>query len=325
MELRVKTRCAFLACVLAAVGTIACAQDYPVRPVRMVLTFGAPGGAPDTIARTLGAELAKMWGQQLVVDPRPGGGGMLATDIVSKATPDGYTVLLVSPSHVINPALHAKMPFDPVKDFAPVTQVAEVPNVLTVYPGVAARSVKELIALAKAKPGSLAYGSSGIGSSQHLAGELFREMAGINIVHVPYKAGTAANLDLIAGRIQIGFASSTSVPHIKSGRLVALGVTSAKRSAALPDVPTIAESGLPGYVASAWYGVLAPARTPKAIVSRLHGDLRKAAHVPEVMQIQSQLMIEPTTSATPAEFDAFLDRERRKWGDIARRSGAKVE
>jgi tripartite-type tricarboxylate transporter receptor subunit TctC len=267
MELRVKTRCAFLACVLAAVGTIARAQDYPVRPVRMVLTFGAPGGAPDTIARTLGAELAKMWGQQLVVDPRPGGGGMLATDIVSKATPDGYTVLLVSPSHVINPALHAKMPFDPVKDFAPVTQVAEVPNVLTVYPGVAARSVKELIALAKAKPGSLAYGSSGIGSSQHLAGELFREMAGINIVHVPYKAGTAANLDLIAGRIQIGFASSTSVPHIKSGRLVALGVTSAKRSGALPDVPTIAESGLAGYVASAWYGVLAPARTPKAIVA----------------------------------------------------------
>ena len=319
------TRRALLALVLSLAGTPAMAQDYPARPVRIVLTFGAPGGAPDTIARTLGSELGKIWGQQLVVDPRPGGGGMLATDIVSKATPDGYTLLLVSPSHVINPALHTKMPFDPVKDFAPVTQVAEVPNVLTVYPGVAARSVKELIALAKAKPGSLAYGSSGIGSSQHLAGELFREMAGINIVHVPYKAGTAANLDLIAGRIQVGFASSTSVPHIKSGRLVALGVTSAKRSGALPDVPTIAEAGLPGYVASAWYGVLVPARTPRPIVTRLHADLRKAAQAPEVRQIQSQLMIEPVTSASPADFDAFLDRERGKWADIARRSGAKVE
>jgi tripartite-type tricarboxylate transporter receptor subunit TctC len=316
---------AALTALAFAAACAAHAQDYPVRPVRIVLTFGAPGGAPDTIARTLGAELAKMWGQQLVVDPRPGGAGILATDLVSKATPDGYTLLLISPSHVINPVLHPKLTYDPIKDFAAVTQVAEVPNVLTVYPGVPARSVKELIALAKAKPGSLSYGSSGIGSSQHLAGELFREMAGINIVHVPYKAGTAANLDLIAGRIQIGFASTTSVPHIKSGRLIALGVTSARRSSALPDVPTIAEAGLPGYVASAWYGVLVPARTPKAIIDRLNADFRKATRVPEVVQIQSQLMIEPTTSATPAEFEAFLDRERRKWGDVARRSGAKIE
>src|SRR5687768_2224046 len=165
---------AFVLLALAATAFAAPAQDYPKRPVRMVLTFGAPGGAPDTIARTVGPELAKMWGYQVVIDPRPGGGGMLATDIVSKATPDGYTLLLVSPSHVINPALHSKMPFDPVKDFAGVTQLAEVPNILSIHPGVAARSVKELIALAKAKPGSLSYGSSGIGSSQHLAGELFR-------------------------------------------------------------------------------------------------------------------------------------------------------
>lgn len=316
---------ALLMLALAAFASAAGAQDYPKRPVRMVLTFGAPGGAPDTIARTVGPELAKLWGQQVVIDPRPGGGGMLATDLVSKATPDGYTLLLVSPSHVINPALHAKMPFDAVKDFDAVTQVAEVPNILSIYPGVAARSVKELIALAKAKPGSLAYGSSGIGSSQHLAGELFREMAGIDIVHVPYKVGSAANLDLITGRIQLAFASTTSVLHIKAGRLIGLGVTSAKRTRALPDVPTIAEAGVPGYEAAAWYGVLVPARTPKAIVAKLHADLAKAARAPEVVHIQTQLMIEPTYSASPAEFEAFLGRERRKWGEIARKSGARVE
>ena len=320
-----RKRTALFAFLLGALAMDASAQDYPAKPVRLVLTFGAPGGAPDTIARTLGAELAKMWGQQLVIDPRPGGAGILATDIVSHSAPDGYTLLLISPSHVINPVLHTKLTYDPVKDFAAITQVAEVPNVLTVHPAVPARSVKELIALAKAKPGALSYGSSGIGSSQHLAGELFREMAGINIVHVPYKAGTAANLDLIAGRIQVGFASTTSVPHIKAGKLIALGVTSAKRSSALPDVPTIAEAGLPGYLAAAWYGVLVPARTPAPIVRKLHADFRKAAQVPEVVQIQSPLMIEPTTSASPAEFDAFIDRERRKWSDIARRSGAKVE
>jgi tripartite-type tricarboxylate transporter receptor subunit TctC len=310
---------------LAALASAAAAQDYPKRPVRMVLTFGAPGGAPDTIARTLAPELAKLWGQQVVIDPRPGGGGMLATDIVSKATPDGYTLLLVSPSHVINPVLHAKMPFDAVKDFAAVSQVAEVPNILSIFPGVAARSVKELIALAKAKPGSLSYGSSGIGSSQHLAGELFKEMAGVDIVHVPYKVGTAANLDLITGRIQVAFASTTSVLHIKAGRLIGLGVTGAKRSRALPDVPTVAEAGVPGYEAAAWYGVLVPARTPNSIVAKLHTDLAKAARVPEVVHIQTQLMIEPAYSASPAEFDSFLGRERRKWGDIARKSGARID
>ena len=311
--------------LLAALASAASAQTYPTRPVRMVLTFGAPGGAPDTIARTLAPELAKLWGHQLVVDPRPGGAGMLATDIVSKASADGYTILLVSPSHVINPALHSKMPFDPVRDFVAITQVAEVPNILTVHPAVAARSVKELIALAKAKPGALSYASSGTGSSQHLSGELFREMAGIDIVHIPYKTGAAANLDLIAGRVQVGFASTTSVPHIRAGKLVALGVTSAKRNSAVPDVPTVSEAGLPGYEAAAWYGVLAPAKTPPAIVKQLHGDLRKTGQTPEVVQVQKQLMIEPTFSASPAEFDAFLARERRKWGEIVRKSGAKID
>ena len=314
-----------LSIALAALAATPSAQDYPKRPVRMVLTFGAPGGAPDVIARTLAAKLSESWGQQLVIDPRPGAGGVLATDIVSKATPDGYTLILVSPSHVINPALHTKLPFDAVRDFTPVTQVAEVPNIVSVYPGVAARSVKELIALAKARPGSLAYGSAGIGSSQHLAGELFRQMARIEIVHVPYKVASAANLDLIAGRIQLAFASTTSVQHIRAGRIIGLAVTSAKRNGALPDLPTVAEAGLPGYEAASWYGVLAPTGTPKAIVARLHQDFGSAAHRPEVRQQQAAQAIETVTSASPAAFGAFLERERSKWGELVRKSGAKVE
>ncbi|MGZ9014272.1 MAG: tripartite tricarboxylate transporter substrate-binding protein, partial [Burkholderiales bacterium] len=188
---------------LSAFAVSAFAQDYPKRPVRVINTFGAPGGAPDTIARTIGAKLTEIWRMQVVIDPRPGAAGLLATEIASKATPDGYTLLLISPSHAINPSLYPKIPYDPVKDFVAVTQVAEVPNIVSAYPGIGVRTVKDLIALAKAKPGTLSYGSAGIGSSQHLAGELFREMAGIDIVHVPYKVASAANIDLIAGRIQL--------------------------------------------------------------------------------------------------------------------------
>jgi tripartite-type tricarboxylate transporter receptor subunit TctC len=266
-----------------------------------------------------------MWGQQLVVDPRSGAGGILGTEIVAKAAPDGYTLVLVSPSHAINPALHAKMPYDALKDFAAVTQLAEVPNILSVHPGVPARSVKELIALAKGKPGGLSYGSAGIGSSQHLAGELFKEMAGVNLVHVPYKAASATNVDLIAGRIQLAFGSTASVPHIRSGKLVGLAVTTAKRSPAVPDLPTIAEAGLPGYEAASWYGVLVPAGTALAIIARLHKDFTQAAQMPEVRQQQSALAIEPTVSASPAAFAAFIARERAKWANLVRKSGAKAE
>lgn len=306
-------------------GSTGSGQAYPKRPVRFVLTFGAPGGSPDTIARVIGAKLTDMWGMQVVIDPRPGAGGMLATEIVAKATPNGYTIILVSPSHVINASLHSKMPYDPVKDFVPVTQVAEVPNILSIYPGVPARSVKELIALAKTKPGSLSYGSAGIGSSQHLAGELFREMAGVDIVHVPYKVASAANLDLVAGRIQLAFAATSSVPHIRAGRLLGLAVTSAKRNAALPDLPTVAEAGLPGYEAAAWYGVLAPAGTPRPIISRLYADFAKAARLPEVREQLGKHAIESTISPTPAAFAAFLQKENSKWGLLVKKSGAKVE
>jgi tripartite-type tricarboxylate transporter receptor subunit TctC len=315
-----------LPALFAAAGFhAALAEDYPQRPVRVINTFGAPGGAPDVISRTIGAKLTQTWGVQVVVDPRPGAAGLLATEIASKATPDGYTLLLVSPSHAINPALYRKIPYDPVKDFVPITQVAEVPNIVSAYPGLGVHSIKELIALAKAKPGTLSYGSAGIGSSQHLAGELFREMAHIDIVHVPYKVASATNVDLIAGRIQLAFASTTSVQHIRAGRLIGLAVTSARRNPALPDLPTVAEAGLPGYEAASWYGLLAPARTPRPIIARLHADITKAAEAPDVKQQLAPFAIEPRVSASPADFGAFLDRERVKWGELVRTSGAKVE
>jgi len=311
--------------LLAAFAGGVCAEDFPKRPVRFVLSFGAPGGSPDTIARVVGAKLTERWGVQVVIDPRPGAGGMLATEIVARSTPDGYTLILVSPSHVINPALHAKVAYDPFRDFSPITQAAEVPNIVSVYPGVPARSIKELIALAKAKPGALSYGSAGAGSSQHLAGELFREMAGVNIVHVPYKAANTANLDLIAGRIQIAFAATTSVGFIRDGRLIGLAVTSRRRNAALPDLPTVAEAGLPGYEAAAWYGVLAPAGVPKPILSKLHKDFTDALQQPDVREKLAAQTIEVTTSASPAAFTEFLHREQSKWSALVRKAGAKVD
>ena len=291
----------------------------------MVLSFGAPGGAPDTIARTLAPKLSEMWGQQVVVDPRQGAGGIVGTEIAAKSAADGYTLVLVSPSHAINPALHAKMPYDSVRDFSPVTQLAEVPNILSAHPAVPARTVKELIALAKAKPAQLAYGSAGIGSSQHLSGELFKEMAGVNLVHVPYKAASAANIDLIAGRIQLAFGSTASVPHIRSGKLVGLAVTTRKRSNALPELPTVAEAGVPGYEAASWYGLLVPAGTSRTIITKLHADFTRAAQLPDVRQQQTALAIEPTLSASPAAFGSFIDRERTKWTELVRKSGARPE
>ena len=311
--------------ILAIIAGACCAQNFPTRPVRFVLSYGAPGGTPDIIARMLGARLTQLWERQVVIDPRPGGGGILAAEIVAGAAADGYTIFLVSPSHLINGALHPRLSYDPLTSFAAVTQVADVPNILSIHPSVSARSVRELIALAKAKPGSLAYGSAGTGSSQHLSGELFKKMAGVDIVHVPYKVATAAVIDLIAGRIQVAFASNSSLPHIRAGRLVALAVTSARRSSALPELPTIAESGVPGYEASGWYGVLAPARTPRAIIARLHDDIALILREPEVRAQLAANTIEVAESATPNDFNAFLVRESAKWSMLVKESGAKAD
>jgi tripartite-type tricarboxylate transporter receptor subunit TctC len=313
-----------LAMVLVQFSDEAFAQAYPSKPIRWVLAFGAPGGAPDTIARTVGPKLTEAWGQQIIVDPRTGAGGTIATEIVAKSPPDGYTILLASPSHAINSFLYGKLPYDPVADFAPVSRIADVPNIVVVHPSVPARSIKQLIALAKSKPGGLLYGSAGNGSSQHLAGELFQKMAGVKMVHVPYKGGGAVVIDLISGQLQLTFGSTTSLPGIRSGRLVALAVTTAKRVSVLPELPTVSEAGLPGYEAAAWYAAFAPAKTPRLIVEKIQLEIARAIKIPDVRERLSPQMIEPVGSS-PSELAAFLQREMGKWGGIVKESGAKVE
>jgi tripartite-type tricarboxylate transporter receptor subunit TctC len=309
---------------LCAVSSANAADAWPARPVRVVLSFGAPGGSPDTIMRLIGPKLTDVWGKQVVIDPRSGAGGVLGTDIAAKAPPDGYTMVVVSPAHAINPALRS-LPYDSVKDFEPVTRLAEVPNILTIYPPLGARNAQEVAAMAKAKPGTLSFGSAGVGSSQHLAGELFRKMAGINILHVPYKSGAAVVIDLVAGRVQMTFGSNTSLPHIRGGRLKALAVTTLKRSPALPDLPTMHESGYPNYEAAAWYGILLPARAPQAIVNKLHKDIAAALMLPEVRTPLINDIIDVAPSASPRAFAAFLAAETAKWGALARETGAKGE
>ena len=314
-----------LAAALTASAPFLCAaQSFPERPVRMVLSFGAPGGTPDIIARLIGPKLTEMWGKQVVIDPRSGAGGVLGTDIAAKAPADGYTLVMVSPAHAINPSLR-KLPYDSVKDFTPITQLVSNPNILTVYPQLGVRTVPEFIALAKAKPGALAYGSAGIGSSQHLAGELFKTMAGVDIVHVPYKGAATAVTDLIAGRVQFTFGAGTSLPHIRAGRLTALAVTTAKRSPEMPDIPTLAEAGVPGYEASVWYGLLAPAKVPATIVAKLHRDVTTVLKQPDVRTTLAKSMMDTAPSESPQAFAEFLAKETAKWGEVVRKSGARAD
>jgi tripartite-type tricarboxylate transporter receptor subunit TctC len=316
---------ALLTLTLAGASLATHAADaWPTRPVRLVLSFGAPGGAPDLMARFSAPRLTEMWGKQVVVDPRAGAGGVLGTDIAAKAPPDGYTMVIVSPAHAINPAFR-KLPYDSVKDFEPITKLSEVPNILSIYPQVGAKNAQELAALAKAKPGAYSYGSAGVGSSQHLAGALLAKMAGINILHVPYKGGGAVVLDLIAGRVHMTFGSATSLPHIRAGRLRALAVTTLKRSPAMSDIPTMHESGYPGYEAAAWYGLMAPARTPAAIVNKLHKDFSAVLQLPEVREPLINDTIDVTPSASPKAFAAFLAAETAKWGALVKETGAKAE
>ena len=316
---------ALVAITLASTSAYTYATEaWPTRPVRFVLSFGAPGGSPDIIARRVGPKLSEMWGKQVVVDPRSGAGGVLGTDIAAKAPPDGYTMVMVSPAHAINPSLRS-LPYDSVKDFEPVTKLAELPNILAIYPPVGARNAQELAALAKAKPGAYTFGSAGVGSSQHLAGELFRKMAGINIVHVPYKGGAAVVIDLVAGRVHMTFGSNTSIPNIRAGRLKALAVTTLKRSPAMPDIPTMHESGFPGFEAAAWYGLLLPARTPAAIVNKLHHDFSAVLQLPELHAAFLPDTIDASPSASPRAFAAFLAAETVKWGALVRETGAKAD
>jgi tripartite-type tricarboxylate transporter receptor subunit TctC len=312
-----------LATALLAATTQATAQEYPTKPVRMIVGFAA-GGGTDTTARPIAQKLSELFGQQVFVDNRPGAAGNIATDIVAKASPDGYTILMGTIAALaINPSLYANLPFDPERDLAPVTQAVDSTNILSLHQSVPANSVKELIELAKSK--SLNYGSSGVGGTGHLAGELFNLMTGVKLVHVPYKGGAPAMVDLVAGRVELVFATAASaVPQIKAGKIKGIAVTTGRRSALMPELPTIAEAGLAGYDANNWYGLMVPANTPRAIIDRLNAETVKVLNMPEVKTFLFNQGLDAAPS-TPEEFGAYIRSERAKWAKIVKASGAKAE
>jgi tripartite-type tricarboxylate transporter receptor subunit TctC len=301
--------------MLTVCTVIAQAQSFPAKPVRLIVPFAA-GGSTDIVGRTLAQKLNEMWGQPVVVDNRAGGSTVIGTDIVAKAPPDGHTLLVTPAPFTIVPSLSPKLPYDPQKDFEPITLINTTPLVVVVHPGVPAKSVKELVALAKAKPGALNYGSSGSGGSNHLAGELFNAMAGVKMVHVPYKGNAPALTDLVGGHVDLVFNGLTSaLPLIKSGKLRALGVTSLKRASALPHISTLDEQGLKGFQAVAWNGLTAPARTPKEIIARLNTDVLKVIRSPELAEKLRAEGSDPVGS-TVEEYAAFLRDEIAKWRKV---------
>ena len=304
----------------------ALAQTYPSRPVRVMVGF-APGGPNDIIARAYSAQLAESLGQPFVVENRTGAAGNLAAEAVARAAPDGHTLMLGSTgTNAVNPSLYAGLPFDPVRDLAPVSVVATSPSALAVHPKVAAQSVRELIALAKAQPGKLTYASAGSGSSQHLSAELFKQATGVDIVHVPYKGAAPGITDLLAGQVDMSFAPVANVvPHAKAGKLRLLAVTGASRSEFAPGVPTVAESGVPGFDVTTWYAVFATGATPAPIVERLNAELGKASRNPKLREQLAGLGIDAAASASPAEARAYRDAEVERWGKLVRALGVKAE
>jgi tripartite-type tricarboxylate transporter receptor subunit TctC len=309
----------------ALFGTDAARAAYPDRAVRIIVPF-APGGATDVVARTLASRLGQMWKQPVIVENKPGAGGNIGADMAAKAPADGYTVLLASPAEiVINPHLYAHMPYDPAKDLAPVTKIAAAPLVLVVNPSVPAHTVGELIQYIKSQKGGLSYASSGTGGPQHLAAEQFRLMTGTNLLHVPYKGGAPAINDLLAGQVPMFFAGlPPALPQIKAGKLRALAVTTTARWASLPEVPTLAESGLPGFDIENWQGVFVPAGTPREIVSRLARDIATVASESEFTERLTALGAVPATMP-PAQFAAFVREESIRYGRLVKASGAKLE
>ena len=320
-----------LLCGLVAIASIASsavaadtAQHYPAKPIRLIVPF-APGGASDVPARLLATALTASMGQQMVVDNRAGAGGILAGDITAKALPDGYTVLLGSIGMLtIIPNLKKSLPYDPEKHFAPVSMLTATPTIVVVNPKLGAANLKELIALAKTKPGAISFGSSGNGSSTHLSGELFKAMAGVQLTHVPYKGAALAVVDLLGGQIMVGFDTLASLAHVKAGRLKALAISTATRSPMLPDVPTVAEAAVPGYETSSWNGIVLPAGTPKAIVSRLNAEINKALAIAEVRD-RMQANGNTPTPTTPEAFASLIRQERARWGKVIREANIVVE
>ena len=301
------------------------AQPYPAKPIRFVVPYPA-GGPLDTVARLLGQKVSESTKQPVIVDNKPGAGGNIGADAVAKASADGYTILMGAvATHAINPTLYSSIPYDAIKDFVPVTQVASAPNVLVVNPAVPASSVREFIAYAKANPGKLNFGSGSTGSAGHLAGELFKTMAGVDMTHVPYKGAAPAMTDLIGGQIQLMFDNlASSLAQVRAGKIKALAVTTAKRSALAPELPTIAESGLPGFDISTWFGIFVPAGTPRDVVERLHGEFTKALAMPDIREKMLVLGAEPVASR-PEEFAAYIRAEADKYTRVIRASGAKAD
>ncbi|HEY7945399.1 MAG TPA: tripartite tricarboxylate transporter substrate binding protein [Casimicrobiaceae bacterium] len=316
---------AALAGLLLTLPSYAAELAYPSKPIRLVVPFPA-GGSLDVVARAIGQKLTMAWGQPVIIDNRPGAGGNIGADLVAKSAPDGYTILEGALStHAVNVSLYSRMPYDPVKDFAPITLVAVTPNVLVLNPAVPANTVGELIAYAKANPGKLAFGSGSNGSAGHLAGELFKAEAGVDMVHVPYKGSAPAMQDLLGGQIQLMFDNlASSMQQVRAGKLKALAVTTAQRSPLVPDLPTLVESGLPGFDIYTWWGFMAPAGTPKDIIAKWNAEVTRILNTPEMQAFFAQQGAQPAPSS-PEQLTALIQGEIPKYAKIIKASGAKVD
>ncbi len=311
-------------CLAVTVSPALAQQDYPSKPIRMIVGV-APGGATDILARAIGTRLAETFRQQVIVENRPGANHIIGGELTAKAPRDGYTLQMIPEGFVINASVYAKLPFDPLRDFSPIALVALVPNVLVVHPSLPARTVQQFAAFARARPGQLSYGSSSVGSPSHMSGELFKVLAKVDYVHVPYKGQSLALVDLMGGHIQFLFPSIPSaVAHIRSGKLAALGVTTLQRAAALPDVPTINEAGVAGYEVSGWYGVIGPAGLPQTVVARLNQEINAILQAPATRKQLSQEGADPRTG-TPEEFAAAMANDLQKWAKVVAVAGIKIK
>ena len=318
------TSIATIATLTAVVAAGACAQDYPNKPVRIVVPF-APGGGTDLSARIVAQKLTESLGANFVVDNRPGAAGIVGTEAVAKSKPDGYALLVVSSSHAMNPAMYSKLPYDTARDFVPVSLLLSGPTLVVAHPSLPAKNARELIALAKARPGVLTFASAGHGTPPHMAGELFKSLAKIDILHIPYKGNGPAYTDLMAGQVSLMFPNiATSLPYVKTGRMRAIGVGSKQRSQIAPEIPTVHESGLPGYEMGSWFGLLAPAGTPAAVITRLQQEITKIFKMSDVREKLFAQGVEPVGS-TPQEFASFLQNETTVWAKVIRSSGLKPE
>ena len=307
-------------------ATAQAAEAYPTRPIRIIILV-QPGGGSDITSRAVAQKMTEAWGQQVIVDNRPGGNGVLGMEIAKSANPDGYTLVLGTIGPVaVNPSLYSRLPYDPVADFTPIARAVSALNVLAVHPSLPVRSVKDLIAYAKANPGRLNYGSSGVGFADHLAGELFNRMAGVSMQHVPYKGGAPAMIDLVGGNLQLIFATvSTALAHMQSGRIRTLAVTFARRVEQFPELPTVAEAGLPGFAVDNWYGFQAPRGVPRERVGKLHAEINRILGLPDVTARLAAVGIYPFTLSTAAEYGVYIQSEIRKYAEIVKGAGVRVD